>query len=164
MSRTLVWVAAALGGIHAGFSLYWALGGSWLLATVGRWAVEMTEDSPQLAAAALGAIALVKAVAAAVPVLVAYDRLPPRRLWRAGSWVGGTLLVAYGGVKVVVGGAVLAGVVPTDDGYDEVAMTGHTFLWDPLFVLWGAFLLASLWTSRRSTGARGIEGSRVVGR
>ena len=35
-----LWVACGLGLVHAAFSLYWALGGQWLLATVGRFAVQ----------------------------------------------------------------------------------------------------------------------------
>lgn len=149
MSTVLVWTAAVLGGIHAGFSAYWALGGNWLLRTVGAWAVDLRESSPVAAPLGLGAIALLKLVAAAVPVLVAYGRLPWRRLWRGVSWVGGSFLVLYGGVNVVVSGAVLAGLVSANGGFDRSAMIGHAFLWDPIFALWGAALLASLAFSRR---------------
>ena len=34
-ARACVWTACAAGVVHALFSLYWALGGSWLLDTVG---------------------------------------------------------------------------------------------------------------------------------
>lgn len=144
----LVWAAAVFGGLHALFSAYWALGGDWLLRTVGAWAVDLREGSPVAAAAGLGLIALVKAVAAAVPVLVAYGRLPWRRLWRAISWIGGCFLIAYGGLNVVVSGAVLSGLITPAGGYDRPAMLGHAFLWDPLFALWGAALVASLALSR----------------
>ena len=66
--RGLVWVAAAAGVVHAAFSLYWALGGTWLLATVGRWAVDLGRDEPALAGIALGLVTLVKLAAALVPV------------------------------------------------------------------------------------------------
>jgi len=44
-----------------------------------------------------------KLLAAAIPVGVAYGRIPWRRTWRAVSWAGGLLLVVYGGVNTMVG-------------------------------------------------------------
>ena len=145
-----MWLAGAVGVVHAGFSAFWALGGQWLLATVGQWAVELSAQSPVAAGAGLGLVALAKLLAAVLPVAVAYDRIPGRRLWRAVSWVGGSLLVVYGGVNVVVSNAVLLGVVVPEGGHDRLAMQGHAFLWDPMFVLWGGALVLSLWLSRRS--------------
>ena len=46
LSLAMVWTAAALGGVHAAFSAYWALGGDWLLRTVGAWAVALRDSSP----------------------------------------------------------------------------------------------------------------------
>lgn len=148
-----MWLAGAAGTVHAGFSLYWALGGHWLLATVGQWAVDLSARAPVAAGAALGFVAMVKLLAAAIPVAIAYDRVPGRRLWRAVGWGGGSLLVVYGGVNVVVSNAVLLGVVRPEGGYDLEAMRGHAFLWDPLFILWGAALVLSLWLSRPSLPA-----------
>lgn len=42
--------------------------------------------------------------------------------------------------------AVIAGVIQPEGGYDADAMMGRAYLWDPLFVLWGALVL-SLWLS-----------------
>ncbi|GAA1651495.1 hypothetical protein GCM10009806_20390 [Microbacterium flavum] len=64
------------------------------------------------------------------------------------SWIGGVGLIVYGGVNMVVAIAVLSGVIRTDDGYDESAMIGHAFLWDPLFLLWGLALTAALALTR----------------
>ena len=153
LSRALVWVAALVGVVHAGFSAYWATGGQWLLSTVGQWAVDLSQESPVAAGAGLGAVALVKLLAAVVPVAVAHGRLPGRTLWRGVSWAGGVLLLVYGGLNVVVSGAVLLGAIRPEGGYDADAMKGHALLWDPLFVLWGAALVLSLWLSRQSAGA-----------
>ena len=46
LSRLLVWVTGAAGVLHSAASSYWALGGQWLLATVGRWAVELSGRTP----------------------------------------------------------------------------------------------------------------------
>lgn len=56
----LVQIGCGLGLIHAGFSLYWALGGSWLLDTVGLWAVDLTRTNPLAAFWGLLLIAAVK--------------------------------------------------------------------------------------------------------
>lgn len=137
-------IACAAGLLHAASSLYWALGGRVLLPTVGQWAVDVVERSPVEAAVLLGLIGLVKATAAAVPVAAAYGRIPGMRIWRSISWVGGVFLILYGGVNVAASGAVLLGIIRPDGGYDESAMIGHALLWDPLFLLWGAALVAWL--------------------
>ncbi|MDQ2745130.1 MAG: DUF3995 domain-containing protein [Chloroflexota bacterium] len=139
------------GTVHAGFSLYWAVGGQWLLATVGQWAVQLSADARLEAGLLLGVVAVGKLLAATIPVGVAYGLFPWRRLWRAASWAGGMVLVAYGGVNTIAGAAVLAGVIRPADGYDVSAMTGHAWLWDPLFFVWGTALVLSLWYSRQSS-------------
>ena len=144
VARAAVGVACGAGLLHAASSLYWALGGSWLLDTVGEWAVELVEESPLEAGLLLGLIALVKATAAIVPVLVDRGRMPWPRFWRGLCWIGGPLLVVYGAVNVVVSVAVLSGLITPDGGYDTAAMVGHAFLWDPLFLVWGAALVTWL--------------------
>lgn len=148
LSRFLVWAAGVAGTLHAGFSLYWALGGQWLLATVGKWAVELSVQAPLESGLALTAVATAKLLAAAIPVGVAYGRLPWRGVWRPVAWGGGSILVVYGGANTVVSCAVLAGLLRPPEGYDVAAMIGHAWLWDPLFFVWGAALVASLWYSR----------------
>ncbi|TNC17030.1 DUF3995 domain-containing protein [Georgenia sp. 311] len=145
-ARAWLWVACAVGLVHAAASAYWAAGGEWLLDTVGQWAVDLRSSQPVAAAWGLAGIALAKAVAALVPVAVERGRLRPARVWRALCWAGGAGLVVYGGVNVVVSNAVLLTAEP--GSYDRAAMVGHAWLWDPLFLLWGAALLASLWLSR----------------
>lgn len=135
-------VACGTGLIHAASSLYWAVGGTWLLDTVGQWAVDLVERSPLEAGFLLGIIAIVKAVASIVPVLVDRGRMPRPRFWRALCWVGGPVLVVYGGVNVVVSVAVLTGFLTPDGGYETAATVGHAFLWDPLFFVWGCALVA----------------------
>jgi Protein of unknown function (DUF3995) len=87
-SRVLTWLAGLAGGVHAGFSLYWALGGQWLLATVGQWAVNLSAEAPRTTGLVLGFVAAAKLLAAAIPIGVAYGRLPWPRVWRAISWAG----------------------------------------------------------------------------
>lgn len=93
MSRALTWTAGLAGAVHAGFSLYWALGGRWLSATVGQWAVDLSTEHPLAAGITLGLVAAVKLLAATIPVGVAYGRAPWPWLWRGISWAGGLLLM-----------------------------------------------------------------------
>ena len=153
MSRRLAWAAAAAGAVHALFSVYWALGGRWLLATVGQWAVDLSVERPRAAGIVLGLVAAVKLAGAAVPVGVVYGRVSWPRLWRGVSWAGGGLLVVYGGLNTVVALAVLAALIQPEGGYDLQAMRGHAYLWDPLFLFWGGALVLSMWMSRRPSRA-----------
>lgn len=161
--RRLLWVAGTIGVVHAGFSLYWALGGRWLLPTVGQWAVRLADRSPVAAGVALGAVAAVKLTASAVPVLVEAGTLPGRRAWRAAEAGGAALLLVYGLFNVVVAWAVLTGVITSAGGYDHAAEFGHAALWDPLFFLWGAFLAAGLTLTRTTRATAGGE-TRPVSR
>jgi hypothetical protein len=142
-----VWVAAVLGLVHAAFSAYWALGGQWLLDTVGHWAVDLRASSPRSAGTGLGLIALVKVAAALIPVAVTRGRFPLPRLWRVVSWIGSIGLILYGGANTLVSNLVLLGVMG-DGAFDRAAMIGHAWLWDPLFLLWGLALLIHLVLSR----------------
>ncbi|GAA3389541.1 DUF3995 domain-containing protein [Cryptosporangium minutisporangium] len=144
-------VAACVAGlVHAAFSAYWALGGTWLLDTVGALADELRGMGAGTLLLTIGTVALVKAAGAVVPLLVERGRFPRlRRPVRALSWAGGALLVVYGGVNTVVAGAVLLGWISTDEPVDRASMLGHALLWDPLFALWGALLLVGLAVTRR---------------
>ena len=144
-----LWTACVLGLVHAAFSLYWALGGQWLLATVGSFAVQAGQESPAEAAAVLGAAALLKAAAAVLPLAAAYGRFPFRRLIRVLSWAGGAGLCLWGALNTAAASAVLAGWIPAGPDADVEGLRGHAWLWDPLFLAWGAALLTYLWLSRR---------------
>lgn len=148
-----LWSAAVAGLVHAGFSLYWALGGRWLLDTVGAWAVDLARDRPAEAAIGLLAVTCAKTAGAMLPVLATTGRAPWPGLWRGLAWCGAVVLIAYGALNVVVSGLVLAGVIVPSGGHDRAAMIGHAFLWDPLFLLWGLFLLVGLSLTRPISGS-----------
>jgi hypothetical protein len=152
---TLLRLAAVAGGLHTAASLYWATGGTWLLATVGQAALDLQRDQPLLATTTLLAAALAKGIGAVVPLWGELRAGPRwRRVIRAAGWVGGGCLVLYGTVFAVVAAAVLTGLITPDGAVDRTGLMGHALLWDPLFALWGAFLLAGLWRSRRVTTER----------
>ncbi|PZU46667.1 MAG: DUF3995 domain-containing protein [Microbacterium sp.] len=157
VARAAVLVAFAVGTVHAAASLYWALGGRWLLPTVGEWAVRAAQTAPTQAALLLGAIGLVKLAAAGIPVGVEWGVVSWAPFWRVICWIGGVGLVIYGGINIVVSGAVLLGIVRPEGGYDADAMIGHAFLWDPLFLIWGIALV--IWLRASGTPRpRRLEG------
>lgn len=142
--KAFAWMALGLGLGHAAFSFYWAVGGTWLLDTVGQWAVEAQRETPGLALAVLLSITAVKVAAAIVPVAAEYRKLNHRRFWRAICWIGGLRIAIYGAFNTVVALAVLARVIQPVGGYDTRSMIGHAFIWGPWFFLWGAALVTSL--------------------
>ena len=151
-------IAAAAGLLHAVASLYWAAGGRWQLESVGEWAVELARENPVKVGLALALIALAKAVAAVVPMVNERRKSRVYRPIRWCGWSGGVVLVVWGGVSSLSACAVLAGLVSPSNGYNRTTMIGHAFIWDPLFVVWGAALLTGLWLTRP---ARALMSSAV---
>lgn len=150
VGRTFVWVAMSLGLIHAAWSFYWALGGAWMLDTVGQWAVVSQLHAPVQTLLVLMGIGLLKTAAAVIPVMVEYGKLGGRRFWRLISWIGGLGLTIYGGIYAVTALTMLTGLVTPGAGYDKPVMFGHALVWDPLFFTWGLTLVISLVLTRRS--------------
>ncbi|WP_233251732.1 DUF3995 domain-containing protein [Serinibacter arcticus] len=152
-ARAAVVTAAVLGLVHAGFSAFWMLGGTWLLETLGEQVLTTFDGRLWL----LAPVVLVKVVAALAPLaLVAGtgartgtdSRARWRRLLRALSWLGSGVLVVWGGANTVVSNLVLAGVIEVGGPIDRPAVIGHAWLWDPLFLAWGAALAVGLWLTR----------------
>jgi hypothetical protein len=132
--------AAAAGVVHGAFSVYWAAGGGWLLSTLGAQLVDAFEGRRWL----LYLVGAVKIGFALAPFIWATRGWPRLRVWRAGCWLGAAILIVWGGINTATGNLVLTGAIHPSGGYDHDAMVGHAWLWDPLFLLWGAFLTAGL--------------------
>lgn len=141
-------VAAGAGVVHGLASMYWALGGRWQLESVGEWAVQLSAEHPLKTGLALGAIAVVKLVAAVVPWVDERHQRRFHRPLRAVGWAGGFVLVGWGGMSTIAAGAVLAGLFTPSGGFNETTMIGHAIVWDPLFALWGIALLTALCLTR----------------
>lgn len=149
IDRSFLLAAGVAGAIHAAFSLYWAIGGSWLLDTVGAGAVELRQAHPRSAGTLLVVVGVVKAAGAVLPVVVEWrSRAWFRRIVRTFSWIGGSLLFVYGSVYATVSAAVLTGAITVSGPIDRRGMLGHAVLWDPLFAIWGATLAVGLWLTR----------------
>lgn len=143
--------AFVLGLAYAAVSVYWGLGGTWLLGTVGGSLERAGREGGLGISLLLWSAATLKAIAAVLPLLAVNRRLVARwqRTVRPLAWVEGTVLFAYGLVLTGVGLLIQLRVVhPTADA-DHRALTWHAFLWDPWFLVWGLLVLAALRLSRR---------------
>lgn len=136
--------ASALGGIHAGFSIYWATGGTILTWSLGSDVVASFQGREWL----LAPIGAIKLLAAVAPLALAFWDWPARRVVRSICWLGAVVLIVWGGVNTVVANLVLVGAIEPESGFDRPGMIGHAWLWDPLFLAWGAALAISLVASR----------------
>jgi len=132
--------AAAAGLFHAAFSLYWSAGGTALTWSLGDDLVASFQGREWL----LAPIGLLKLVAAIAPLVLLRMTWPAPRLTRGLCGLGGLILVVWGGANTLMGNLVLAGVIHPARGFDRLGMIGHAWLWDPLFLIWGAAVVAGL--------------------
>jgi Protein of unknown function (DUF3995) len=155
----LAQAACGVGLAYAAISVYWALGGTWLLDTVGGTLDQQGHTaSPGLILAVCAAAAL-KVIGAIVP-LAAMGVTPGRatsagrRKVRVLAWLEAAILTIYGLVLTAAGLLVQSGAIAPAAGADHRALAWHAYLWDPWFLLWGTLVAAALVRSRQP-GRRG---------
>jgi hypothetical protein len=149
-SRGLAWSACAVGVLYAAVSVYWGLGGTWLLDTVGGSLARLGRDRNAGVLAALWVAVVLKLVAAVAPVLAVYDLrrgVRRRAVWIL-AWSAASVLILYGLVLTVVGLLVEAGVVHASRTADWRALDWHAYLWDPWFLVWGLLIAGALTRAR----------------
>jgi hypothetical protein len=145
--RAAAVTAAALAAASAVVSGYWTAGGTALLDTVGG-AVERLARDRNGAALALGVgVVVVKLVAALLALAMRRRRDRPLRVL---ALLGGVVLVLWGAANVLLGGAVLTGLLDLGPVADARALRWHVLCWDAWFLLWGLALLIAA-----SPGQRG---------
>lgn len=145
--RWAIWAAAAVGLFNALPSYYWAFGGSALLPSIGQWLIDMRDGRPWLTGSALLGVAVVKTLAAVLPLglLAGARRGTPLR--------GGLVvliavgLTVYGTAGIVVNGLLLGW--PGSEPEDPTARLGQAALWYPMLLLWGLLLGLGLRGGRR---------------
>ncbi|MCG8914809.1 DUF3995 domain-containing protein [Actinokineospora sp. PR83] len=136
------WASFWWAAVFALVSLYWALGGTLGIDTVGG-AIADLVHSGDAAASALAWAAVVMKVAGmvfALALIQRWGRVFPRWLMLLGGWGGTVLLIGYGGAIVVTELLVVVGVIDAPASTDWYAFYWHLFLWDPYFVVWGVLL------------------------
>ncbi len=135
--------AAVFGIVHAGFSLFWAGGGTWLLWSLGSSLLETFQGMEWV----LHLVGLAKLIAAVAPLVMLRRGWWKARLTRAACWAGALVLITWGGLNTVIGNLVLTGVIQPSSGFDRPGMIGHAWLWDPLFLVWGASLVVGIFAT-----------------
>jgi hypothetical protein len=163
----------AVGLAYATISVYWAVGGRWLLNTVGISLSQPGQAGHLAALLAVWGAAGVKAVATVLPLLAigVWPRTANgglRRLARVLTWIEAAILTGYGLVLTASGLLVQAGVIKAAAHADRLAREWHAYLWDPWFLIWGIFVFLALWRSRPASqdhlpGAPGAAAARTYG-
>ncbi|MEP7021752.1 MAG: DUF3995 domain-containing protein [Pseudonocardiales bacterium] len=138
-------LALVLGLGSAVVSAYWGSGGTWLLDTLGGTLEAAGRRGGIGVAVALWCVALVKVIAAVLPLL-ATRLMWHRRVLGALAWIQACVLTGYGLVLTGTGLLVQAGLVPSAD--PDPALAWHTYLWDPWFLAWGLLCIVALRGSR----------------
>ncbi|MFZ0165979.1 MAG: DUF3995 domain-containing protein, partial [Trebonia sp.] len=143
----------AVGLAYAAIIVYWAVGGRWLLNTVGISLSQPGQAGHLATLLAVWGAAAVKAVAAVLPLLAigVWPRTANgglRRLVRVLTWIEAAILTGYGLVLTASGLLVQAGVIEAVAHADRLALKWHAYLWDPWFLIWGLFVFLALWRSR----------------
>ena len=142
------YAAALLALASAAISLYWAVGGTALLDTVGGEIEELARERTAGALALICATVLAKLLAAtlALSLVRPWGERMTRRARVRLSVAGGGVLALYGGVLVAAGALVLLGAIDPSGDVDERALRWHVFVWDLWFLVWGV----CLWRAARA--------------
>jgi len=154
------YAAAIVAFGYALMSLYWALGGHALVTTIGGYAEQVARRGGALPLLIALAAVLAKVAGGllALALVRPWGRMVPRGRLLTGSAGAGALLVVYGGLNVLLGALVLAGVIHPTGGVDRTALRWHVGVWDLWFLVWGILLaLATVGYWRRTaTRARRV--------
>jgi len=147
------YAAAVVAFAYALVSLYWAVGGHALIGTVGGYVQQFASRggaAPLLAAAAAAAAKLAGGVLA-LALVRPWGRAVRRRWLVIVSAGASVLLVAYGGLNVLLGALVLSGAIHPAGSVNRTALRWHVGVWDLWFLVWGTLLaLATVGYARRT--------------
>ncbi len=142
--------ACLVGLLYAAVSIYWGVGGTWLLDTVGGSLAEHGRARAAGVLVALWAAVALKLIAAALPLVALRPPSSPARSRDAWvlAWIAAAVLTIYGLVLTAVGLLVQAGAVHRSANADDRALAWHAYLWDPWFLIWGLLIATALWRGR----------------
>lgn len=126
------------GSLHSLATFYWAFGGDLGLATVGEWTIEFKQTYGIKFLIVLLFVGILKLTATWIPIILTFK---DNKLISIISYIGGTLLIVYGSMNTISGWLKLLGVISVNF---KLSIIGQSFIWDPLFLLWGMGLLIFL--------------------
>lgn len=170
-SRWVAYAASACGGMFALVSLYWTVGGTVGLDTVGGFAERMARSGTATATLVLALVVVLKCLGAALALALVqrWGRALPRRWLLAAAVAASVLLILYGGVQVLAESLVETGIIRPAGHVDWSDLGWHLGLWDSWFLVWGLLLGAATWSNlgRRQAISRALGGrlgARPVGK
>ncbi|MDW8544448.1 DUF3995 domain-containing protein [Staphylococcus sp. mip270_02] len=126
------------GSLHSLATFYWAFDGDLGLTTVGYWTIEFKQNYGVKFLIVLLFVGLLKLTATWAPIMLIFKE---NKLINIMSYIGGSFLIAYGSMNTISGWLKLLGVISVDF---KLSIIGQSFIWDPLFLLWGLGLLIFL--------------------
>jgi hypothetical protein len=150
------YAAAILAFGYALMSLYWALGGRGLIATIGGYVQTFAHQGGAFPVLVALAVAVAKVIGGllALALVRPWGRVLPRRWLLPGSAVVSLILIVYGGLNVLSGALVLSGAIHPSGHVDRNAWRWHVGVWDLWFLVWGILLAVATVSYRRKTGSR----------
>ncbi len=147
------YLASVLAFAYGLVSLYWTLGGTYLLNTVGG-SIDSIAGNGGMLAIALGASASVAKIIIgllALALVRPLGNLFPRRFLVASAVTVSAVLIIYGGLLVIVGALVLLYIIHPTGNVDWIALRWHVLVWDMWFLVWGILLAIAVVFYRRQT-------------
>lgn len=148
--RRAAQAACLVGVLYAAVSVYWGIGGTWLLDTVGGSLAERGRARDSGVILAVWAAVVLKLIAAALPLLALRRR--PSSAWHRTvlvlAWIAAAVLTTYGLVLTVAGLLVQTDAIHASATADRRALAWHAYLWDPWFLVWGLLIATALLRSR----------------
>lgn len=150
--------AFVVGILYAAVSIYWGVGGTWLLNTVSS-SLEHQGRAGDIALSAVWIAAALKVIAAVLPLLALRGLANPTRTRqvRILAWMAAVILTGYGTVLTVVGLLVQAEVIHASATADHRALAWHAYFWDPWFLIWGLLITVALRRGRHRDAYRPAE-------
>jgi hypothetical protein len=143
--------ACIVGLLFAAVSVYWGLGGTWLLDTIPESFERQARAGEAGIFVAVWAAAVLKIIAAVLPLLALRRMTRPmwsRVLWVL-AWVAAVFLTLYGLVQTAGAQLAHAGVIDAAAGTGDRSLVWRAFVWDPWFLIWGLIVVAALLHGRR---------------
>ena len=150
------YAAAVVAFAYALMSLYWAVGGHALVSTIGGYVEQFARRGGALPLLVALAAALAKVAGGllALALVRPWGRVIPRGWLLSGSAGASALLVASGGLTVLLGALVLSGVIHPAGSVDRTALRWHVGVWDLQFLVWGILLAPAIAGYWRRTATR----------
>lgn len=154
MTRTTwpAWATLAWGVLFGGLSLFWSAGGAFLadhLAEAIQRDVEAGSTS-LLVMNTIGGLGKIAVGVLALATVMRWGRAIPRRLHLALLYVGGGLLLVYGGANWTQMLLVEIGVIDVPVSIGAAQVRWYLLLWEPIWIVGGALLLLTAEMYRRS--------------